>query len=76
MSAMYANHCPTNRLLLWDHLSHLSKSISGPWLLVDIPLPCKLMDLGFKGPKFTWRRNTRNNIKVAKMLDRALANNS
>ncbi|KAF7813062.1 uncharacterized protein G2W53_034038 [Senna tora] len=33
---------------------------------------CNLMDLRANGSPFTWRRNTKNNNKVAKRLDRAL----
>ncbi|KAF7822605.1 ribonuclease H [Senna tora] len=40
----------------------------------DMMNNCDLMDLDCKGPKFTWRRNCKNNIKVSKRLDRALAN--
>ncbi|KAF7812868.1 ribonuclease H [Senna tora] len=35
---------------------------------------CELMDLGCKGNTFTWRRTMRNNVRIAKCLDRALAN--
>lgn len=34
---------------------------------------CILMDLGFKGHPFTWRHNYKSNFKVAKRLDRTLA---
>lgn len=37
---------------------------------------CGLIDLGFKGPKYTWSNMRRNNRLIMQRLDRGLANRS
>ena len=60
---------------LWDHEKDGGAAVryNRPRYLEDFMSKLEVMDLGFNGPKFTWR-GTRNGQLVEAQLDRGLAN--
>lgn len=60
---------------LWDHENEggNTRSLSRPRFLNVFMTKMELIDLGFNGPRFTWRR-TCNNSLVQERLDRGFVN--
>ncbi|OMP03548.1 Endonuclease/exonuclease/phosphatase [Corchorus olitorius] len=73
LTSIYGSPSTGTREQLWSYLKDKSDQGDKPWEVISY---CQLIDLGFVGPKFTWRRKGEGIITTWERIDRVVCNSN